>query len=874
MVLTEQDIVRHNYLIKIRSIIRSTSHSINRIFDYKKTVKFSTRLRDPVGQGRRCLYESIAFAWFLIRVVHDDMSSSTASTPSSSERMPKHDTSYLSLREISALIVTYNCNSKIVPDAHVVSEMLREKGVGLGSNRVQYDKDELLHHDIVVFGLQEMVKLDANNVVLSGELSAKRVGQWIKLIETALNETENFLNDSLKYNIPDGDSSSLNDASDIERISSTSCVSTLTSSTELPESISFKINQLSLRPVSATLNTRNSDNMNNIMNKVRNERLLSLSDDENDELSISSTAKREKDSEILSYFGGTNASSPINTFASMTKSFEEATIPSNKSNSNLSSNDDPHQTRYECKGYQNMVGITIFLFAKKEISPHIRNVQCGVLARGIGGVLGNKGAACIRMDLYDTSVCFVCAHMAASRNQLAKRNDDYNAIMLEKVFKGHKSEGNKEDLLDKMVSMFGSTDTESPYNRVKVNLENVRKKIHAHIDNVRCDAANTGGDNGDVLNFKLDPRSKEDLWMSVDDHDIVIYMGDLNYRLTKEVELDEVYSFIGQYYDAPSDPLALPYLLNFDQLNSEKLKKNIFKEFNEGSIHFPPTYQYIPGSSTYDQRPDHKMRMPAWCDRILWRVGKSGFESREVNGKDQRYKLRTKLDAYLFPCREEVDQVTYVACDNGLISDHKAVKSVMTLKVKDINKELLELFLQKTGKSIGDPSIPLTFRPGTDFLNAHTVRKPLLLTPGYVSLYTVPPKYSQQEIKVTIADPLVDKNEYKISVRPCGNTFPPWLIISTASGYVSSVKHAKFKFAVKVDQSKAYLEYSQLDKFRAQSDTFRSVTGFEKKIPEVSTYILITIESVVAASDKLNIEQDLLLPVKCVLGPCPDGEAW
>jgi len=29
------------------------------------------------------------------------------------------------------------------------------------------------------------------------------------------------------------------------------------------------------------------------------------------------------------------------------------------------------------------------------------------------GVAGNKGAAAIRFDMYDTSLCFVCSHLAA-----------------------------------------------------------------------------------------------------------------------------------------------------------------------------------------------------------------------------------------------------------------------------------------------------------------------------------------------------------------------------------------------------------------------------------------------------------------------------
>ncbi|ETO10158.1 oculocerebrorenal syndrome of Lowe [Reticulomyxa filosa] len=63
-------------------------------------------------------------------------------------------------------------------------------------------------------------------------------------------------------------------------------------------------------------------------------------------------------------------------------------------------------------------------------------------------------------------------------------------------------------------------------------------------------------------------------------------------------------------------------LLSKDQLCLERMQKNAFSEFMEPEIAFPPTYKYIPHTLEYDRRPDKKARMPAWCDRILWRRGK------------------------------------------------------------------------------------------------------------------------------------------------------------------------------------------------------------------------------------------------------------
>jgi hypothetical protein len=37
--------------------------------------------------------------------------------------------------------------------------------------------------------------------------------------------------------------------------------------------------------------------------------------------------------------------------------------------------------------------------------------------------------------------------------------------------------------------------------------------------------------------------------------------------------------------------------------------------FQEGKIHFPPTFKFTPGTSQYSEQ-----RVPSWTDRILWKV--------------------------------------------------------------------------------------------------------------------------------------------------------------------------------------------------------------------------------------------------------------
>lgn len=52
------------------------------------------------------------------------------------------------------------------------------------------------------------------------------------------------------------------------------------------------------------------------------------------------------------------------------------------------------------------------------------------------GVMGNKGAVVVRLSLYDSTLCFVCAHMAAKRANIQGRNADFWSILAKTTFTG------------------------------------------------------------------------------------------------------------------------------------------------------------------------------------------------------------------------------------------------------------------------------------------------------------------------------------------------------------------------------------------------------------------------------------------------------
>lgn len=57
------------------------------------------------------------------------------------------------------------------------------------------------------------------------------------------------------------------------------------------------------------------------------------------------------------------------------------------------------------------MGISISLFAKRTISQQLTDIATSKVKLGMGGKVGNKGAALIRFLYEDTSFCFIDCHL-------------------------------------------------------------------------------------------------------------------------------------------------------------------------------------------------------------------------------------------------------------------------------------------------------------------------------------------------------------------------------------------------------------------------------------------------------------------------------
>lgn len=253
--------------------------------------------------------------------------------------------------------------------------------------------------------------------------------------------------------------------------------------------------------------------------------------------------------------------------------------------------------QYQMISQRSMVGLLLCLLVRKNHLPRIQHIHSSATACGVLGLGGNKGGVAIRMQYYDTTLCFICSHLAAHRENVNGRNQDFANILQKTIF--------------------------------DVGEDAVKNIIR----------------NGSVAQWTLGNNL-----VNVTDHDVIIWLGDLNYRIEENIPTERAIQL--------AEKSQLDELLACDQLNIERNAGRCFQSFDEGPITFPPTYKYQPGTDVYDTRPEKKIRAPAWCDRILY---------------------RTSDDA------TNIQLFSYNRSERPNVSDHKAVYSTMQITIKDAN---------------------------------------------------------------------------------------------------------------------------------------------------------------------------------------------
>lgn len=231
-----------------------------------------------------------------------------------------------------------------------------------------------------------------------------------------------------------------------------------------------------------------------------------------------------------------------------------------------------------------LVGLYMCVFVRHGVE--VSNIDSALVKTGMGGLHGNKGGISVRMDVYDTSFCFINCHLAAGHSQVIQRNRDALQILT------------------------------SPVTNVALG-----------------DMALNGGDGTRPM-----------------DHEVCFFFGDTNYRINTARE--QAIKYIKDQNWAK--------LYSHDQLHGQMQKNPTFclNGFREPEITFQPTYKFDRGRDSYDT--SDKKRIPAWCDRILYR-GKASpvqYKSVRVLKSDHRpviasfdVEVRRRIDSSRSPSR-------------------------------------------------------------------------------------------------------------------------------------------------------------------------------------------------------------------------------
>ncbi|XP_042479902.1 type IV inositol polyphosphate 5-phosphatase 9-like [Macadamia integrifolia] len=165
----------------------------------------------------------------------------------------------------------------------------------------------------------------------------------------------------------------------------------------------------------------------------------------------------------------------------------------------------------------------------------------------------------------------------------------------------------------------------------------------------------------EILSRTKFPRGPSlDLPRTILDHNRIILLGDLNYRISLPEAMTQSFVEKGDWNS----------LLENDQLRQELMEGQVFEGWHEGVIQFAPTYKYCPNSNVYygcgQGKKGEKKRAPAWCDRILW------------FGKGLRQNQYSRSES--------------------MLSDHRPIRAIFTAEVEVLrtSKGIEGIFLSKS----------------------------------------------------------------------------------------------------------------------------------------------------------------------------------
>lgn len=337
-----------------------------------------------------------------------------------------------------------------------------------------------------------------------------------------------------------------------------------------------------------------------------------------------------------------------------------------------------------------LVGMLVLIYATPEFTAQVTDIETAMVGCGYTGLMGNKGAVAIRLMVGGNgqpgtgrSLCFVNCHLNAHQHNVKRRQEDFESII-------------------KRLSFFSSNPIEIPspddLSAVRTMMKN-DDDVGVGSSSENGIVSSSSGDDiiGPEEPIQLTPEEVDGLRLL--DHDAVFWIGDLNYRvdLSRTDILDAI------------EKKEWDTLLAQDQLMKEMKARRVFQGFRESPPHFLPTYKFDTGTDNYDSSP--KQRLPAFCDRVLWRVSGDSVLSHQhpFNGRGKRPDLtivpllqeqERNFDSVniLKPLSESAVETIYYKSHIDLrVSDHKPVSALLKVRLGDIaySAEALETSMKE-----------------------------------------------------------------------------------------------------------------------------------------------------------------------------------